>query len=196
METVWKITDFATLQKFYTGASNKRKWVIVNVELLRNYFELCGYKPGILKDRLNTSYSSVKRLLCSANLWYLAIVRTQTKGGRNRTATQDKFGYKYSDSSNDIINDRGEVIRIPEHRVVAEKKYGRKLRDKEIVHHIDLNKQNNDPDNIFICEDNGHHRRLHGLLERIAGEAVRAGIIKFHPDHGYYLDNKEAIIES
>lgn len=47
------------------------------------------------------------------------------------------------------------------HRVVAEKKLGRKLRKGEIVHHKDNNKRNNDPDNLEVLESQAEHARLH-----------------------------------
>ena len=37
-----------------------------------------------------------------------------------------------------------------EHRVVAERMLGRKLKKNEVVHHIDLNKQNNDECNLVV----------------------------------------------
>jgi hypothetical protein len=49
-----------------------------------------------------------------------------------------------------------------EHRVIAEEKIGRKLEKGEIVHHIDGNKQNNDPSNLEIITQSVHvgkHRR-------------------------------------
>ena len=47
----------------------------------------------------------------------------------------------------------------------------------------------------FICRDNSHHRSLHGQLEKVAGEAVRAGLIKFNSELGYYLDIYELSVE-
>lgn len=56
-----------------------------------------------------------------------------------------------------------------EHRLVAEQKIGRTLREGEVVHHIDENKQNNDPSNLEvvagIAEHRFHHRRLNRGLQ-------------------------------
>ncbi len=49
-----------------------------------------------------------------------------------------------------------------EHRIVAERLLGRPLRDKEIVHHIDGDKRNNDPANLEVITQ-GEHMRRHGL---------------------------------
>lgn len=186
------ITDFAELQSHYTGANNKRKWIITNSEILFYYLRDSNFRPSILAKNLNTSYATVKRLLCSANLWCKVNIRKCKPGGRKRTIEIDKFGYRYAAKEFDYKNDRGEVVRKYEHHVIAEQKLGRKLNESEVVHHIDLDKLNNRPENLFICKDNKQHRLFHGNLERIAGEAVRKNIIKFHPDHGYYLDDKVA----
>lgn len=47
------------------------------------------------------------------------------------------------------------------HRQVAEQKLGRPLRSNEIVHHIDENKHNNNPDNLEVLIDQSHHIRRH-----------------------------------
>lgn len=47
-----------------------------------------------------------------------------------------------------------------QHRVVMERKLGRKLRKGEIVHHIDHNKKNNHPDNLQVINQ-AEHCRLH-----------------------------------
>ena len=46
-----------------------------------------------------------------------------------------------------------------EHRVVAERKLGRPLRKGEVIHHIDGNSHNNDPENIEIITQSEHLRR-------------------------------------
>lgn len=47
------------------------------------------------------------------------------------------------------------------HRVIAAKKLGRELLSREVVHHKDGNSQNNDPDNLEICDSAARHRQHH-----------------------------------
>lgn len=47
-----------------------------------------------------------------------------------------------------------------EHRVVAEEKLGRPLRSGEIVHHLDGDIHNNDPENLHVTTQ-GEHIRIH-----------------------------------
>lgn len=48
-----------------------------------------------------------------------------------------------------------------EHRLVAERKLGRRLLRGEIPHHIDGNKQNNDPANLEVVSSIAEHRLHH-----------------------------------
>lgn len=46
---------------------------------------------------------------------------------------------------------------VREHRLVMERKIGRFLTEDEVVHHKDDDKQNNDPDNLYLYDSNGDH---------------------------------------
>ena len=47
------------------------------------------------------------------------------------------------------------------HRHVAEVKLGRPLRPGEVVHHIDRNKQNNNPSNLHVFANQQAHWEAH-----------------------------------
>ena len=54
---------------------------------------------------------------------------------------------------------------VYQHQLVAEKKIGRYLKKGEVVHHIDSNKSNNDPENLVVLSNN-NHIKLHNLLKK------------------------------
>lgn len=60
-----------------------------------------------------------------------------------------------------------------EHRLVAEKKLGRRLKKGEIVHHRDENRQHNEEENILVTGSIGKHKVHHrskGSALRLPGE--------------------------
>jgi hypothetical protein len=58
---------------------------------------------------------------------------------------------------------------VLEHIVVAEKKYGRFINKPEVVHHIDENPKNNNPDNLMLFANNTEHKNFH-MQERAFAE--------------------------
>lgn len=55
------------------------------------------------------------------------------------------------------------------HRIVAEKKLGRPLRPGEVVHHIDGDKRNNDPENLIVFKSQADHIRWHKENDPVFG---------------------------
>jgi hypothetical protein len=62
----------------------------------------------------------------------------------------DENGYRRFSDSNKLV-----------HRYVVEKKIGRKLRQGEIVHHINRNKLDNSPENLEVFANQEEHEKHH-----------------------------------
>lgn len=58
----------------------------------------------------------------------------------------DQFGYYRFKNSGKLV-----------HRYIAGKTLGRRLYNSEVVHHIDRNKRNNRPENLYVCSPDEHH---------------------------------------
>ena len=54
---------------------------------------------------------------------------------------------------------------VYEHILKAEEKLKRELKGKEVVHHIDFDKTNNNYDNLMIFDSNESHISYHGMLK-------------------------------
>lgn len=63
---------------------------------------------------------------------------------------QDNNGYSRFQNTN-----------IPIHRFAASKKLGRKLNAGEVVHHINRNKLDNRPSNLWIFKNQAQHSYFH-----------------------------------
>lgn len=74
------------------------------------------------------------------------------RGGR--TITHDGYVAVYVGSSHHLARQNGYAVL---HRVVAEKKLGRRLKPDEVVHHVNGDKQDNRPENLEVYPNNGRH---------------------------------------
>lgn len=63
---------------------------------------------------------------------------------------------------------RGEHKGRGEHVVIMEERIGRRIRDDEVVHHIDRNRSNNSVDNLALVARAGH-TRLHRFEDQLEG---------------------------
>lgn len=61
-------------------------------------------------------------------------------------------------------------------RRTMEKKIGRKLKFREVVHHLDFNKENNQFDNIHLFHNPSEHMIYHGMLRRFVNEILGGNI--------------------
>ena len=55
---------------------------------------------------------------------------------------------------------------VSEHRLVVEKKLGRPLERKEVVHHIDFNPSNNQIENLMLFSSQSKHMSFHQKIKK------------------------------
>ena len=60
------------------------------------------------------------------------------------------------------------------HRIIAEQMLGRKLNSNEVVHHIDGNKHNNEPNNLMVLTRSEHVKihQINGKLTKGGGQNI------------------------
>lgn len=179
--------------KIYYSKTGKRKvlcYEIFDVNLFKMYFNECNNKPSILAEKLNIHYQSLRKLLQDADLWKYVITKNGKGSGinRRRFKTSTRNGYLYSENPNSVTYSNNRCRRKMKHIEVMENYLGRNLIKGEIIHHIDCNKLNNNIENLHLCS-RSEHGNLHKNLEKQAALLINRGLIKFHPQNGYYIDN-------
>lgn len=150
------------------------KWKILRI------CDCCGIKEEVSPSQAIKRYKEGKPTLCwpcankSRNFLAVGEKNGHWKHGLN------KQGYKR-------INIGGN--RILEHKHVMERFLGRCLSSEEIVHHIDMDKENNSIKNLWLCKSNSDHRFLHHSMERI-GYSLLARQIFFNERQNVYCLTK------
>lgn len=164
--------------------------------LYHQYIDLEKNIVGIARE-LNCAYETTRRWLHKFNIQ----IRKTGFGKREKhykwkgDVLMERGYIKVFSPEHSRANGRGYVFK---HIIVAEQKLGRSLKyykksdfKNEMVHHIDGNKTNNEPENLFICGGYREHMYIHRQLEKISLELVRNGIIKFNEEtKKYYIGGK------
>jgi hypothetical protein len=80
----------------------------------------------------------------------------------------------------------GRHCQVYEHVLVMEAAVGRYIGRKERVHHINCVKNDNRLENLFLCENETQHFKIHGSLNRCVAALMERGALYFDPDAREY----------
>ncbi len=86
---------------------------------------------------------------------------------------------------------------VPEHRLVMEKMIGRYLTQEEIIHHIDGNKSNNKPSNLWVFKNRSDHTKHHEMMRasvKKSNYVYLAGNISHNPATYEWRENVEFLL--
>ncbi len=87
----------------------------------------------------------------------------------------DENGYKRYKDSDRLV-----------HRYMAERKIGRRLRDGEVVHHKDRDKQNNSKDNLWVFRNQEEHDKAHKYDAKRHGKFASYKGFRKREDGGFW----------
>ena len=110
----------------------------------KNYCQDCGKKLKCYWTKFCNSCAS-KRNWLNKNFKEKTSKKISKAWGKKikiGTIRQDIYGYKWIK----ITKNKW----LQEHRYIVEKFIGKKLKSKEVIHHIDYNRANNQLDNLYI----------------------------------------------
>jgi len=160
---------------FFTQKWNKQKFCSIK----------CGLKPR------HVFYESRKcpqcRVIFQIEKWKkkkfcsfecgIEFNRGKKKKGRKKSSN------KFKKWRPQLVTSKGRRIYI--HRYLIEQKIGRQLSSNETVHHIDLNKENNNIENLWLYKNESDHIKGHHSIEKLIVSLLQKDIIEFI--NGSYL---------
>ena len=75
---------------------------------------------------------------------------------------------------------------VYDHVLVIEKLIGRTPKSNEPIHHLDLNRKNCEPSNLYLCKSTSEHILLHSSLDIMARQLFELGFIVFDREKREY----------
>jgi hypothetical protein len=94
----------------------------------------------------------------------------------------DRRGYQYQRIPSHPLAQNGYVR---EHVLIAEREAGRPLTRADVVHHVDTDPANNNPDNLVVTTSSGH-RHMHLSLATATRLALKRGLIRLNRETWEY----------
>lgn len=196
------IIEFQENVRTLKGKDANRKYRYTRRVLLQ--CENCGTKRAVNYTRKIRESKTHPCKSCKVReLGKLNKGKTAWNNKINKVSSEIKVGSAFTNSSGYLEiyvgnafdkRQRRDKYRLL-HKLVAQVKKGDYLSEHELVHHIDGDKTNNHPNNLFICKSKAHHQDIHTDLESLSMSLVKAGIIKFnHETEKYYLPQLEEIL--
>ena len=133
----------------------RRNW---DIDQLRKWVEDDGLTHKVIGEKLGCANQTISKLCKQYGITAQRVgarsghLHKSWKGGR---ALLKGYWYIYMPEHPHCTKKN----RVAEHRIVMEKKIGRYLSPKEVVHHIDGDPLNNDVENLVLFRTNGDHLR-------------------------------------
>lgn len=144
--------------------TNKKFWTYANIRMLKTLMTLPNKEIAEKMKRTTTSVRKMKAKL--------------SKG----------LTHKVPYNEHDFVMTGA----LRPYRQVVEEVLGRKLSSWEHVHHINLNKLDNHPKNLFVCASPNEHGSVHAQLDNalysLVEELLVANVLVF-VDGNYYIGN-------
>ena len=125
------------------------------------YCEECGKKISMPPSQ----YERSKRHFCSRRC-HMKHMNRELNPTRMTPETRKKLSIARKEKLSLGSQSYEKTLGRHTHRIVAEQKIGRPLRKGEVVHHIDGNKHNNEPENLMVFRSQADHARWHKEHER------------------------------
>ena len=191
-----------------------RKFTYITDDLIRYYY-MKKRRKSYVGCKVSMSGSKyVKKITCSncgkKDNWVFVNGLEGIPKSKNSCCGHKCVGeMQRSPNGHTIINDKGHVLEVcrnhpgaykpksyvPQHRLVMEKYLGRYLKKHERVHHINMNKTDNNINNLWLCDEKTHnyaHTSFNQILENLMNNYNKYSGIEFDREAGkYYLKEIE-----